>query len=114
MTYLGVLSLLKILQNSSCSYNSRLQMVHTKALKVLYVEVVQKFLFRSLLCKHPIVELEGEVFCAKVALKVLFFVSVVEHFLGHKVAKQLLYIVCGSLTSKEFASRDIEESNTHR
>ena len=89
-------------------------MVDTKALKVLYIEMVQKLLFRSLLCKYPIVELEGEVFCAKVALKVLFLVSVVEHLLRHKVAKQLLYIVCSTLASKEFACRDIEESNTHR
>ena len=45
MSYLCVLSLLELLKNGSCSDNSRLQMVDTKTLKVLNLEVVQKLLF---------------------------------------------------------------------
>ena len=85
MAYLGMLSLFKILQDGSCGDNSRLQMVHTKTLQVLNVEVSQQFLFRGLLSKHPVIELESEVLRSKETLEVLFAASVKQYLLGRKI-----------------------------
>ena len=57
-------------------------MVYTKALQVFHIEVPQQLLLGSLLRKHPVVELEGKVFCTKATLKLLLLAPIVEHLLG--------------------------------
>ena len=86
MSYLGVLGLLQVLQNGTCSDDSRLQMIHTKTLQVLHLKVIQQFLLGSLVGKHPVVQLEGEVFSTKVALKLLFLITIEEYLLWREVA----------------------------
>ena len=112
MSYLSVLCLLEILQNGTCSDNTRLQMIYTKAFQVLYVKVLQQFLLTCLIGKHPIIQLERKVFSTKVALKILFAITVVKHLFGRKVAQQFLYIIGSSLTCQKLTCRDIKKSHT--
>ena len=62
MTNLGMLCLLQILQNSTSSYHTSMQMIDTKALQVLDIKVAQQLLLRGLLCEHPVIKLESKVF----------------------------------------------------
>ena len=87
-------------------------MVDTKAFQVLHIEVAKEFLLRCLISKHPVIKLECKEFCTKVALKVLFAIAVEEHLLWREVAKQFLYVVSCSFTSKELTRRDIKEGHT--
>ena len=57
-------------------------MIDTKALHILDIEVPQKLLLRSLLRKYPVIKLEGKVFRAKEALKILFLAAIVQNLLG--------------------------------
>ena len=114
MGYLRVQRLLQILQNSTSSNNSTLQVVNAKALQRLHVEVLVQLLMGRLLCEHPVVELEGDEPIAKIVLKVVLAPSVVEHLLGLEVANKLLHIVVGSLACQKLTRRDVEEGNTTR
>ena len=75
-------------------------------------EVAQQFLPCCLLGEHPVVELEGEVLCAEVALEVWLVAPLVQHLLWREVAQQLLHIVGGALSREEFACRYVEESHS--
>ena len=81
MAYLGVLGLFEILQNCPCCNHTIHQMIDTKAFQVLHIEVAQQLLLRSLLRKHPIIELESKVFCTEVSFKLLLLRSVVQNLL---------------------------------
>ena len=89
-------------------------MLHTKAFQVLHIEVSQQFLLRGLVCEYPVVKLEGKIFGAKEAFKVLFASPVEEDFLGREITQELLHIVCRSLASEELTCGDIKESDTKR
>ena len=84
-----------------------MQMIDTKAFQILDVKVAQELLLRGLLCKHPVIELESKVFCAEIALELLFLGAIVQHFFWREIAQELFYIILCTLTSKELTSRNI-------
>ena len=114
MAYLGMLRLLQILQNSPCGNDSSMQMINTEAFQVLHIKVSQQLLLGSLICEYPVIKLEGEVFGAKEAFKVLFASPVEEDLLGREITQELLHIVCRSLASEELTCGDIKEGDTKR
>ena len=97
MGYLCVQRLLQVLQDGSSSYDATLQVVDTKALHRLDVEVLVELLVSRLLREHPVVHLVGAQTGAEVACKVNLAPSVVEHLLGLEVANELLHVVVSAL-----------------
>ena len=89
-------------------------MVNAKALQRLHIEVLEEFLVGCLLCKHPVVEFEGDQTSTKIAFEIVLASSVVEHFLGLETAYELLHIVISALACQKFTCRDIEESDATR
>ena len=114
MAYLRVLGLFEVLQDGTCRYHTSLQMIDTKALQVLDIEMAQEFLLRGLLCKHPVIELEGEVFRAKEPFKVLFPRPVVQDLLRREIAQEFLHVVLRTFARQELARGDIKEGHTKR
>ena len=55
MSYLRVLCLLQVLQDSTSSYHTTLQMIYAKAFQVLHTEMLQQLLTSRLIRKHPVV-----------------------------------------------------------
>ena len=82
MCYLRVQRLFQILQNGTSGNDTILQVVNTKALQRLHIEVAIELLVGCLLREYPVVHLKGTQTCAKVALKVMAVFAVVEHLLG--------------------------------
>ena len=84
MCYLRVQRLFQILQNGTSGNDTILQVVNTKALQRLHIEVAIELLVGSLFGKHPVVHLKGTQTCTEVALKIVAVFAVVEHLLGLK------------------------------
>ena len=112
MPYLCVLRLFQILQDGTCSDDAALQMVHAKALQVLYSEVLQELLTGRLIRIHPVIELERKEAVAELLFKVLLLAAFKEYLLGQEIAQQLLHIVGCSLACQELTRRDIKEGHS--
>ena len=100
------------LQSGIIAAGAILQMIHTKTLQVLHIEVAQQLLLGSLFRKHPVIELESKVFCTEVTLKLLFLRSVMQNLLRREITQELFHIVLRSFTCQELTCRDIEEGYT--
>ena len=114
MSDLGVLSEFEILQDGSRGHHAILQVVDTKSFQRLGLEMAQQFLTGCHGGEHPIVEFEHTVFCTKIALKIGFSGTVVEHLLGLEITNEFFHIVVGSLTSKKLTRGNIEKSHATR
>ena len=85
MSYLCMLSLFEVLQDRSRSNDTVLKMVHTKALEILHVEMLQQLLPSCLVCKYPIIEFEGKELITKLLLKLLLLASLKKHLFRREI-----------------------------
>ena len=108
---LRVQRLFQILQDSTSSNDTTLQMVNAKTLQRLYVEVLEKFLMGRLFRKYPVVEFESHETIAKVTFEVVFATPIVKHLLGLEITNELLHVIVSTLAHQEFTRRDVQERN---
>ena len=114
MSDLGMLRHDKILQDSSRSDDTILEMLYTKTFQVLCFKMLQKFLTGGGLCKYPIVQFESKELTSEVTLKHATFSTFKKHFFRSEVIQEFIYIVERSLCSEEFTRRYIEKCHTTR
>ena len=86
-------------------------MFNAETLKRLRSEMLKQLLSRTLLRKHPVVELESTPAIAEMLLKLRLHLPVVQHLLRLERCKQLLHIVESALASEKFSGRDVEKSH---
>ena len=85
MSYLGMLRHNEILQDSSRSNNTILEMLYTKTFQILRFKMLQKFLTGSGLCKYPVVQFKSKELTSKVTLKHTPFSTFKKHFFRSEV-----------------------------
>ena len=112
MIDLRMLSYLEILHDGTTCDDTILEMLHTKTLQRLGLEMPQQFLASCLFCKHPVVQFESTVFGTESLLESRLHSAVIKHLFRLEVGHQLLHIVGGSLSCQEFTCRNIKESHT--
>ena len=83
---MGVLRHFKILQYGSGCNHSEFQVFYAETLERLRSEMFQQLLSRTLLRKHPVVELECTPAIAEMLLKLRLHLSVAQHLLGALVS----------------------------
>ena len=93
MTDVCVLRHLQILHDGTCSHHAKREMLHTEALERLRSEMLEKLLTRTLLRKHPVVQLERTPPVAEAVLEFTLHLTVMQHLLGLERHQQLLHII---------------------
>ena len=112
MAYLCVLCQFQILQNGPGGHDAAVQMGHAKAFQRLDTEMAQQLLLGRLFCIDPLIEHESNISGTKIFLKINFFVALVEHLLGLKVAQQFLYVVGSAFAQQKLTSRNVKKADT--
>ena len=102
----------QILQNSTGSNDTVLQMLHSETFQILRFKVFQQFLTGSRFCKYPVVQLEREELVTEITFKHQAFATLKKNLFRGKVIQQLVYIIKRSFCSKEFTGRNIEKGNS--
>ena len=113
MMQLRVLCELQVLQDSTCCDNALTQGVDAESLEVLDFKMPKQFVHRCLGCKNPVIEFESDEFATEAAFEHSFSASFVEHFLGSKVAHQLIHIFGCALCYEPLARRDVKKAHAH-
>ena len=85
MSYLGMLRHNEILQDSSRSNNTILEMLYTKTFQILRFKMLQKFLTGSGLCKYPVVQFESKELTSEISLEHPPLTTFKKYFLGREV-----------------------------
>ena len=101
----------QILQDSTGSNDTILQMLHAETFQVLRFKMFQQFLTGGGFRKYPVVKLEREELTAEITLKHQAFATLKKNLLWSEVVQQLVYIIKRPFGSKKFAGRDIEKGN---
>ena len=109
MAYIGVLRHLQILHNYAGSHHAKREMLHTETLERLRAEVLEELLTRTLLRKHPVVQLERTPPVAEPVLEFTLHLTVVQHLLRLERHQQLLHVIGRALPYQKFSRRDIEK-----
>ena len=112
MSYMRMLRLLKILQDSTACNNTVHHIVNTEPLQVLHLEMLQQLLSRRLFRENPVVKFKGKNLVSEIAFKLALLSSLVEHLFRLYVAKQFFHIVRCSLASYELSCRDIQKGHS--
>ena len=112
MTYLIMLSHIKILKYSTRSYYSILEMLYTKAFKVFSFEMFQQTLAGRHFGKNPVVQLESTELISEVAFKHRLLSTLEQYFFRREIIKQLIDVICLTFGSKKLTGRYIEKSYT--
>ena len=102
----------QILQDSTGSNDTVLQVLYSETFQILRFKVFQQFLTGSRFCKYPVVQLECKELVTEITFKHQAFATFKKNFLRGKVIQQLVYIIKRSFCSKEFTGRNIEKSNS--
>ena len=112
MPYLRMLRHDEVLQDSSRSDDTVLEMLHTETFQVLHLEMLQQLLAGGSLGKHPVVQLESEELAAEVPFEHQPLATLEKHLFGGKVVQQLVHIVERAFRRQKFARRYVQESHT--
>ena len=112
MTDLRMLRHNEILQNSTRSYNTVLEVFYTETFQVLHFKVLQQFFSGSCLCKYPVFQLKCEELTSEIPLEHATFTTLEKYFFRRKVIQQLIYIVKRTFRRKKFTCRYIQKSDT--
>ena len=99
MTNLRMLRHRQILQDSTGSNDTILQMLHPKTFQILRLKVFQQFLTSRRFCKHPIIQLEREKLTAEITFKHQTFATFKKNFLRGEVVQQFINIIKRSFCS---------------
>ena len=111
MTDLCMLSHLQVLQDSTRSDNTVLQMLDSEAFQVLRFEMLQQLLTRTGFGKHPVIQFESKELASEVTFKHSPLPPFKKYLLRGKIIQELINIVERSFRCQEFTGRDIEERN---
>ena len=112
MTYLIMLSHIKILKYSARSDYSVLEMLYTKAFKVFSLKMFQQTLAGRHFGKDPVVQLERTELISEIAFKHRLLSTLEQHFFRREIIKQLIYVICLTFGCKKLTGRNIEKSYT--
>ena len=82
MLQLQVLGHNKVLQDNTSCHNTVMEMVYSKTLQVLYLEMLMQFLLGRTFCKAPVVQRESNIFGTERAFEHSLLASLVQHLLG--------------------------------
>ena len=85
MPDLGMLRHDEILQDSSRSDDTILEMLYTKTFQILRFKMLQKFLPGGSLCKHPVVQFEGKELTSEIPLEHPPFTTLKKYFFRREV-----------------------------
>ena len=112
MSYLCMFRHIQILQDSSGSYNTILEMLNPESFQIFCFKMLQQLLPGTGFGKYPIIQFKSKELTSEISLKHSAFPTFEKNLFRSKIIQQLIYVVKRSFSRQELSGRNIQKCNT--